>query len=315
MRRLTILLAALFLALAPALADAKPGNGQSFGSRGGRTYSAVPGTGTARGGAAPLTNSMTPNSGYGQTYGQGYSGGYSNGFAPRRQGGFVSGLLGGFIGAGLGGLLFGRGFFGFHGGGGLLGLLLQLFLVYWLVSWLYRRFAGGNLAMAGAGMFNRGINPGPRPGFAPGGPRPGIFGGRSARPLVLVPADYQAFEALLRNIQAAWTAHDVNALRGMTTPEMASNFANQLSEQVSRGVRNRVTDVRLLKGDLAEAWSEGPREYATVSMCFSMFDVTLDQSGAVVDGSRSERVTVTEIWTFLRAPGGRWVLSAIQQPR
>ena len=96
---------------------------------------------------------------------------------------------------------------------------------------------------------------------------------------------------------------------------MVGYFAEQMAEQTSRGVRNQVTDVRLQQGDLAEAWSEGSREYATVAMRFAMIDVTRDQAGHVVDGSLTERVTVTEVWTFLRAPGGHWVLSAIQQSR
>jgi predicted lipid-binding transport protein (Tim44 family) len=35
----------------------------------------------------------------------------------------------------------------------------------------------------------------------------------------------------------------------------------------------------------------------------------------VVDGNPREHVTATELWTFVRAPGGRWILSAIQQAR
>jgi predicted lipid-binding transport protein (Tim44 family) len=96
---------------------------------------------------------------------------------------------------------------------------------------------------------------------------------------------------------------------------MVSYFGEQMAEQASRGVRNQVTDVRLQQGDLAEAWSEGSREYATVAMRYSMVDATLDMSRRLVDGSLTERVTVTEVWTFVRAPGGRWILSAIQQTR
>ncbi len=88
-----------------------------------------------------------------------------------------------------------------------------------------------------------------------------------------------------------------------------------MREQTSQGVRNEVTDVRLLQGDLAQAWSEGGREYATVAMRFSMIDVTRDASGRIVDGSPNEHVTATELWTFVRSPGGRWILSAIQQTR
>jgi predicted lipid-binding transport protein (Tim44 family) len=105
----------------------------------------------------------------------------------------------------------------------------------------------------------------------------------------------------------------MRALQQIATPEMVSYFGEQLAEQASRGVRNTVTDVRLEKGDLSEAWSEGSREYATVAMRFSMVDVTRDSAGRVVDGALAERVLVTELWTFVRAPGGRWLLSAIQQ--
>ena len=73
--------------------------------------------------------------------------------------------------------------------------------------------------------------------------------------------------------------------------------------------------MRLDRGDLAQAWTEGSREYATVAMRFSMLDVTYDANERVVDGSRTERQQVTEVWTFVRSPGGRWILSAIQQAR
>ncbi len=116
-------------------------------------------------------------------------------------------------------------------------------------------------------------------------------------------------------MQAAWTAHDLAGLQRMATPEMVGVLAEQLAEQASRGVRNSVTDVRLLQGDLAEAWQESGRQYATVAMRFSMVDVTRDAAGRVVDGSPQEHVTATELWTFLRVPGGNWILSAIQQAR
>ena len=96
---------------------------------------------------------------------------------------------------------------------------------------------------------------------------------------------------------------------------MVSYFSEQLSEQVSRGVRNQVSDVRLVSGDLAQAWTEQGRDYATVAMRFSMIDVTKDAVGRVVDGSPTEHQTVTEIWTFVRSRGGHWILSAIQQTR
>jgi predicted lipid-binding transport protein (Tim44 family) len=76
---------------------------------------------------------------------------------------------------------------------------------------------------------------------------------------------------------------------------------------------NRVSDVKLLQGDLAEAWREGNSEYATVAMRFALNDTTVDRaSGRVVDGGPQE---VSEMWTFRRSNGGPWLLSAIQQTR
>jgi predicted lipid-binding transport protein (Tim44 family) len=146
----------------------------------------------------------------------------------------------------------------------------------------------------------------------------GGFGGPAAAgppPIQIGPQDYQAFEQELKAIQYAWTAHDLNGLRSLVTPEMLSYFAEQLAQQTSQGVRNEVTDVRLLQGDLAQAWSEAGREYASVAMRFSMIDITRDASGRIVDGSPNEHVTATELWTFVRSPGGQWILSAIQQAR
>jgi len=299
--------AALALALAPGLAEARAGGGGSFGSRGSMTWSAPPTTRTAPYSAAPMERSMTPNApspGFGAP-----TPAFGGGFGARS--GFMSGLMGGLIGAGIGGLLLGHGFFGGGlGFGGFFGFLLQIFLIVLLVRFLIRLFRSRSPALAGGpNIFARGGSPGP-------GPAGGGSGGAAGPPPIQIgPQDYQAFEQLLQGIQAAWSRQDLNALRGLVTPEMLSYFGEQLAEQASRGVRNEVTDVRLLQGDLAQAWGEGNREYATVAMRFAMIDVTRDASGRIVDGSPSEHVTATELWTFVRAPGGRWILSAIQQAR
>jgi predicted lipid-binding transport protein (Tim44 family) len=313
MRRSRLFLAsaaAVSLALLPALAEARAGDGGSFGSRGSMTYSAPPMTRTAPNSAQPMQRSMTPNQpspGYGsQAPGYG-SPGYQG--APRS--GFMSGLMGGLIGAGIGGMLFGHGFMGGGMGGfGFLGLLLQIFLVVMVVRFLFRRFMGGRspVMAGGPNIFARGGMPG-------SGPMPGNAGPSGPPPIAIGAEDYQQFEQLLKGVQAAWSAHDLNGLQAMTTPEMVSYFADQLSEQVSRGVRNTVTDVSLVSGDLSQAWSEQGRDYATVAMRFSMIDTTRDAAGRVVDGSANEHVTATEIWTFVRSRGGHWILSAIQQAR
>jgi predicted lipid-binding transport protein (Tim44 family) len=226
-------------------------------------------------------------------------------------GGLMRGLMGGLFMAGIFGLLFGH---GLMGGGlgifGLFGVLLQIFLIVILVRFLFRFFMGGRSpAMAGGPNF---FARGGMPGFGQNSGAPRSAG---LPPIAIGPADYQQFEQLLKGIQAAWSAHDLNGLQAMATPEMVSYFAEQLAAQVSRGVRNVVDDVTLVSGDLSQAWTEQGRDYATVAMRFSMVDVTRDAAGRVVDGSPTEHVTATEIWTFVRSRGGHWILSAIQQAR
>jgi len=272
------------------------------------TYSAPPATRTAPS-AAPMQRSMTPNS---PSYGSQSYGSRPYNTPAFGGGGFMSGLMGGLIGVGLGGLLFGHGFFGggMHGFG-FFGFILQLLIIFWIGRFLFRRFFSGQTVMAnGPNIFGRG---GMMGGGMPGGG--GSFGGGGPAQIQIGPGDYQQFEQLLQGVQAAWSAHDLNGLQAMATPEMVGYFNEQLSDQASRGVRNTVGDVTLVSGDLAQAWAENGREYATVAMRFQMIDVTRDGAGRVVDGSPTEHQTVTEVWTFVRSPGGHWVLSAIQQAR
>jgi predicted lipid-binding transport protein (Tim44 family) len=302
---------ALGIALSPVIADARAGGGSSWGSRGSRTWSPPPTTNTAPYSAQPMERSVVPNAPAPSYAGAPYG---APGMRPRSA--FTSGLFGGLIGAGLGGLLLGHGFFGgISGFGSFFGFLIQILLIVFVVRWLLRRFTGGGAQPSFAGLSNVfARNGGPQPG-QPG--RGQVFGSAApaARPVAITPADYQAFEQILKNVQAAWSAGDLNVLRSLATPEMVSYFAEQLADASSRGVRNTVTDVRLQKGDLSEAWSENGREFATVAMQFSMIDTTRDASGRIVDGSATDHVTATELWTFMRTAGGRWVLSAIQQTR
>jgi predicted lipid-binding transport protein (Tim44 family) len=278
------------------------------------TYSAPPATNTAPSSAAPMQRSMTQPS---QQPAYGNRGSGMPGAAQPARSGFMSGLMGGLIGAGIGGLLLGHGFFGGGlGFGGFLGFLLQIFLLVVLARFLFRLFSNRQRpAMAGGpNIFARGGAQAPG-GYGEQGGNQASGGSSAPPPVAITPADYQQFEQLLSGVQAAWSSHDLSALQAMATPEMVSYFAEQLSEQVRRGVRNTVTDLRLVSGDLAQAWAERGAEYATVAMRFSMVDVTRDASGRVVDGSPTEHVTAAEIWTFVRSRGGHWILSAIQQTR
>jgi predicted lipid-binding transport protein (Tim44 family) len=292
----------LISAISPA--DARIGGGMSSGSRGARTFSAPPSTSTAPSTAQPFNRTFTqPGSpGMGAPAARG-------GFFNRPGMGMLGGLAAGFLGAGLLGMLFGGGMFGGLGGlSSIFGLILQIGLIIIVVrlamSWWQRRHAPTS-AYAGAAA-----GPAAQSSFRTG---TGFGLGSGSAPLEIAPADYEAFERLLGEIQAAWSNEDVARLHTLATPEMVSYFTKDLAENKARNVINKVSDVKLLQGDLAEAWREGDTDYASVAMRFSLVDKTIDRAtGRLVAGSEAP-AEATEVWTFVRPRGANWELSAIQQ--
>jgi predicted lipid-binding transport protein (Tim44 family) len=310
--RKTAILAGLIAALSLGAADAfaRAGGGSSSGSRGARSFSMPSSTPTAPRSAAPLERSMTPQ----PSFTPGATGARPGFFSG---GGFGRGLLGGLLGAGLIGMLLGHGFMGGLGGlFSLLGLLLQVGLIFLVVRFALNYFRGRQ-----------------QPSFAGGAPDPRnaayrtstgpLPGGASApppqQPLEIAKADFDVFERRLGEVQAAYSAEDMNALARVATPEMTEYFRQEIAANAAKGLVNRIGGVRLLQGDLAESWREPGAEYATVAMRFSLTDAMIERaSGKVVQGSTTNPEQATELWTFRRMAGGDaggWGVSAIQQAR
>ncbi len=299
-RTLAALLIAGLIALSPSLGEARAGGSYSFGggshfssqgSLGSRTYN------------APLDRSLTqrpasPQQGYGSSYG-----GYGTAHP------FWTGLAGGLFGSFLGRLLFPGWGMGYGSGGGFFGIFGWIFIL-WAVWALYRMFARrASFSGPGAGsMF-----------YAGAGPAIGAAPPPQSAPLAIAGQDYQAFENILKQVQAAWSEANLAELRRHVTPEMLSYFAEELSENESQGVRNHVEQVELTRGDLREAWDEGRLHYATCNMHWRAIDYTVradakpGDPGAVVSGDPARPSEAAETWTFVRSPGGNWLLSAIQQ--
>jgi predicted lipid-binding transport protein (Tim44 family) len=297
-------------------ADARPRT--SMGSRGSKTFSAPPSTATAPNAAAPINRTMTQPGSPGVAAAPGarppvtQPGGFGRGL--------MGGLLGGLLGAGLIGMLMGGGFLGGIGGlASIFGLLLQVGLVVIVGVLLFRWWQRRSQPQSAYASIPQGADVSQR--SALGGLGFGGFGGGSgggaAAPvteaLEISPDDFNTFERLLGEVQTAYGREDLAALRPHLTPEMLSYYAEELSENASRGVVNRISDVKLLQGDLAEAWREGDKEYASVAMRYSLKDQYVDRAtGKAAEGNEAPQ-EATEVWTFTRARGGNWLLSAIQQ--
>ncbi|MCV9907473.1 Tim44 domain-containing protein [Brucella sp. HL-2] len=338
--RLTKLTAAMVLGLiasfaAVDFAEARRAGGGGFGSRGARTYQAPAPTRTAPNNAAPMERSMTPNPGT-NTQANRPAAGAQNAAAATRSGGmfgnFGRSMLGGLLVGGLIGMMLGNGLGGLAG---MFGLLLQVAVIALIAMFVMRMFANrrqtaaasagnaGAKPFGGTQPFGAAKSAAPQAGVASRTPSVNPFEAKQAEipaapvveeePMDVGQEELDRFEQMLSEIQTAYGREDYAALRKLATPEAMSYLAEELGEIASSGMRNEVKDVKLLQGDVSEAWREGDVEYATVAIRYSAIDVMLDRNtGAVVEGNPDEPVESVEVWTFTRKDGGEWQLAAIQ---
>ena len=321
--------------VATDFAEARIGRSGSIGSRGARTWSTPAPTPTAPS-AAPMQRSATQP---GATQPGVASGAAASAARPGffNRPGFMGGLMGGLLGAGLFGLLMGGGFFSGLGSlSGILGFILQaalIFIVFRLVmGWIRSRnqpsYAGGarpdpmqrsgledNNTPAGNGLGGGALGGGALGGGAAAPQRSGFGGGPRGKALKLEGGDFDNFERILADVQTAYGSDDRAALGRLLTPEMQGYIGEELDELARDGLVNKLSDVKLLQGDLSEAWTdEDGRDYATVAMRYQIKDVILERAtDRVVQGDADRPVQVVEFWTFVRNRGGEWTLSAIQQ--
>ncbi len=333
---LTLLVFSIGLVFVTAdFAEAK--RGFSFGSRGSRSYTAPKATRTAPE-AAPVQRTMTPNNGTNTGAQQQNAAAASRAASGQRRGlfggGFLGSMLGGLALGGLLGMLFGS---GFGGMAGFFGLIVQVLLIGGGIMLLMRFLRGRQQPQAaGAGYGHQqqpqqnqsfSLNEAPTRSGTSGIPNTG-FGGSQTPQFEEKPAfsteaddeigltadDFDAFEALLTTVWTAYGSEDYGKIREVATPEIMGYFAEELGKAASKGLVNDVRGIKLLQGDLSEAWHEGDNDYASVAMRYESIDVMRERANnKVVQGNPDVPEERVEIWTFVRGAGEGWKLSAIQQ--
>ncbi len=353
-RILSILVALLVGLSMASDAWARASKSTSTGSRGTRTYdrpierSYTPPPATAAPARpsveqTPLTQPAAPAAQQ-PMYRPGTMGQTAPGMAAAAQPSFfqrnpmMAGVLGGLVGAGIGSMLFG------HSpalaaasdaapGASMMGILLQVALIgglAWLAFRLFRRktapAADANpYGVQGHGYSEHGHDQGyqrdavtypngqthhQEPQLALGNANPR----RIEKEFEPSHEDKDEFTRIVQGVQKAWSDGNMAALRPLVTPEILGWMSEDLARDQSKGLRNVVENVTLLKGDVTESWREEKLEYATAMITFSALDYMVEEeSGKVVEGDAHKPVEATEAWTFARSPGGKWLLSAIEQ--
>ncbi len=324
------------------IADARRAGGGGFGSRGSKTYQAPAPTRTAPNTAAPIERSMTPNTGAQTRPAQGAAA--ANAAKPGFFNNFGRSMLGGLLVGGLIGMLLGN---GLGGMAGFLGLILQVALFAGLAMLAMRFFANRNkpaTAAAGASSARTAQNFGnqfgkrdaqaqntnarsstsvPSAGFGAGAGASASAAAASMmqpaveeKPLTVSQEDLEHFEKMLTEVQTAYGQENYGTLRQLATPEAMSYLAEELGENATNGLRNHVSEVKLLQGDVSEGWSEEGKDYATVAMRYESVDYMADRdTGELAEGESTDISESVEVWTFVRPANGRiedWKLSAIQ---
>jgi predicted lipid-binding transport protein (Tim44 family) len=309
-------LSAVFLVLMTAFSfvaidTAEARRGGSFGSRGTRTYQTAPATPTSPNVTAPVQRTnAAPTAANRGTVAQS---------TPAQRAGWFGGgiggwILGGLLFSGLFGMMFGAGFGGF---GGFFALIVQVLVILFLLRLFFGRrqpaTAGG--PAGGASPYSA------RQDWQPGGSTARAQGERSRASeraghrdeVGVTDRDLSQFERILAEVQDAYSREDYEALRKITTPEMMGYLAGELGTNASKGLRNEVYDVKLLSGDISEAWREGPDEYATAALKYESRDVTRERATGNIVAGEEAVTTTTELWTFVRSGGRAWQVSAIQE--
>lgn len=266
-------------------------------------------------------------------------------------GGIGGGLMGGLGGFFLGGLL-GRMFFGGYGRGmgggiGILEILLIGGLIFFAIRFFSRRkeaprYSGpSGYAAPGADPYGVGGHehePGygepPRaggvyrgPDISPGGggpaaataADPGMEAGLSAIAAADPSFSREKFldEARSRflKFQVAWVARNLGPVRDLADGDLLAEVERDL-EALRRERRiNRLDDIGIRRCEAVEVWQEEGFDFITVLYDASLIDyVVSEDSGEVLEGSRTHPVAFTEYWTWARrSGGGAWILSAISQ--
>jgi predicted lipid-binding transport protein (Tim44 family) len=119
---------------------------------------------------------------------------------------------------------------------------------------------------------------------------------------------------LFFKIQGAWNKQDLATLRGLCGGELMKSWEDEIAQLKARGQKNRMDNIALRNSEITEVWTENGEDFITVRLFANLLDYTVDDKGAVINGSDSNAVEFEEFWTFSRPVGPNgWKLTAVQQ--
>ena len=106
---------------------------------------------------------------------------------------------------------------------------------------------------------------------------------------------------IFSNLQAAWTARNLDGLRPFETDALFQSHAFWIREYERQGLRNRIDDLDVQGVELCRVEEDGLHVVAMCRIAAECLDSTVnDKTGRVVGGDAKKRRAFTEYWTFVK---------------
>lgn len=119
--------------------------------------------------------------------------------------------------------------------------------------------------------------------------------------------DWGAFskfvEETFHTLQKAWSQQDLSTLRSLETPGLFRTHRFWLDRYLNKGWVNRLEDVELEDPELVRVELDAHYEAVVLRFFARGYEFTLDGDGELVAGSRDQKRSFSEYWTFYRAAG------------
>ncbi|MEE2812958.1 MAG: Tim44-like domain-containing protein [Verrucomicrobiota bacterium] len=111
------------------------------------------------------------------------------------------------------------------------------------------------------------------------------------------------FRHVFETLQNAWTKRDLNALRPFETDNLFQNHRYWIEEYSRQRLSNVLKKIELEKMKVVRVQSDKFYDAMTCRLWVKMIDYTVDDSGALICGSKTKSKRFSEYWTFIRGRG------------
>ncbi len=106
---------------------------------------------------------------------------------------------------------------------------------------------------------------------------------------------------VFRTFNDAWSQRDLRTMRPYLSDGLFETERYWIATYIAQGLTNKVDGAHLVSIDLSRVVEDAFFDAITVRVFAEGHDFTVDASGRVVGGSRTELRRYSEYWTFLRS--------------